>query len=142
VHSLIIVARGDPFCRGNRTRSELGNSSQSIRKYVNPSQSVSQGVALCNFYLTTWEEYHTGVLFLGYFNGPVEGILMITLFYFVTAVYGTSDSLLKVYHRSTILVSDHVRALPFDTTIFCPEVLRRSPLELPFPRLLSLQSRG
>ena len=45
-------------------------------------------LALCNFYLTTWEEYHTGVLFLAYFNGPVEGILMITIFYFVTAFKG------------------------------------------------------
>lgn len=45
-------------------------------------------LAIANFYLTTWEEYHTGVLFLGYFNGPVEGILMITLFYFVTAAKG------------------------------------------------------
>ena len=44
--------------------------------------------ALCNFYLTTWEEYHTGVLYLGYFNGPVEGILMVTFFYFVTGING------------------------------------------------------
>lgn len=140
--SLMFVARGDPFCRGNRTRSELGNSSQSIRKYDNPSQSISQCVALCSFYLTTWEEYHTGVLFLGYFNGPVEGILMITLFYFVTSVYGTSDSLLKAYHRSPILVSDHVRALPLDTSLFFPEILRRSPPQLPFPCLLGLQPRS
>jgi ethanolaminephosphotransferase len=48
-------------------------------------------IALCNFYLTTWEEYHTGVLFLGYFNGPVEGILMITIFYFVTAFKGITS---------------------------------------------------
>lgn len=43
---------------------------------------------MANFYLTTWEEYHTGVLFLGYFSGPVEGILMIVGIYIVTGFRG------------------------------------------------------
>ncbi|KAK0565245.1 hypothetical protein OC861_003857 [Tilletia horrida] len=43
---------------------------------------------LSNFYLTTWEEYHTGTLFLSAFSGPVEGILMICLIYLITAVAG------------------------------------------------------
>jgi len=106
--------------------------------HLNGPHSV---LALCNFYLTTWEEYHTGVLFLGYFNGPVEGILMITLFYFVTAVYGISDRLSNSYSRSAILVSEHIRARPFDTTFFGPKSPGGSPFELPFPRLLSLQPR-
>ena len=71
------------------------------------SQSYS-ALALCNFYLTTWEEYHTGVLFLGYFNGPVEGILIITFFYFVTAIYGISDRPFDSYSRTAILVSEHI----------------------------------
>lgn len=43
---------------------------------------------LSNFYLTTWEEYHTGTLFLSAFSGPVEGILMICAIYFITAIMG------------------------------------------------------
>lgn len=43
---------------------------------------------LSNFYLTTWEEFHTGTLFLSAFSGPVEGILMIVLIYAITATAG------------------------------------------------------
>ncbi|KAI0079539.1 choline ethanolaminephosphotransferase [Panus rudis PR-1116 ss-1] len=49
---------------------------------------ASQAAALANFYLTTWEEYHTGQLFLGVFSGPVEGILMLVGMYTVTGIYG------------------------------------------------------
>jgi len=28
------------------------------------------------FFLSTWEEYHTGVLYLGYVNGPTEGLIL------------------------------------------------------------------
>ncbi|KAF6753170.1 cholinephosphotransferase [Ephemerocybe angulata] len=49
---------------------------------------ASQIATLANFYLTTWEEYHTGILYLGYFSGPVEGILMIVAIYFITGAYG------------------------------------------------------
>lgn len=31
------------------------------------------------FYTSTWEEYHTGVLYLGYINGPTEGIMLACL---------------------------------------------------------------
>lgn len=43
---------------------------------------------LSNFYLTTWEEYHTGTLFLSAFSGPVEGILMICFIYALTGFAG------------------------------------------------------
>lgn len=49
---------------------------------------ASQIATLANFYLTTWEEYHTGQLFLGVFSGPVEGILMIVGLYILTGLYG------------------------------------------------------
>jgi hypothetical protein len=49
---------------------------------------ASQLATLANFYLTTWEEYHTGVLFLGYFSGPVEGIIIIVVIYFISGFYG------------------------------------------------------
>ena len=48
----------------------------------------SQIATLANFYLTTWEEYHTGQLFLSYVSGPVEGILMIITIYIVTGIFG------------------------------------------------------
>ncbi|KAJ2357614.1 hypothetical protein IWW50_002225 [Coemansia erecta] len=44
--------------------------------------------ALTNFYMATMEEYHTHVLFLGYFSGPVEGILCFTLAAAATGVWG------------------------------------------------------
>lgn len=47
-------------------------------------------MAFANFYLTTWEEFHTGTLYLGYFNGPVEGVLIIIACYCWTGIVGTS----------------------------------------------------
>ncbi|GMM35648.1 diacylglycerol cholinephosphotransferase [Saccharomycopsis crataegensis] len=51
---------------------------------------ISQFAVLANFYLSTWEEYHTHILFLSEFSGPVEGILMIVILYLATAYYGSS----------------------------------------------------
>ncbi|KAI7879949.1 hypothetical protein K492DRAFT_130752 [Lichtheimia hyalospora FSU 10163] len=48
--------------------------------------------SLGNFYLSTWEEYHTGVLFLGYFSGPVEGVLMLVGVQLISGYFGK-------YHR-------------------------------------------
>ncbi|KAA8914677.1 CDP-alcohol phosphatidyltransferase-domain-containing protein [Sphaerosporella brunnea] len=46
--------------------------------------------SLCAFYLTTWEEYHTGTLYLGLVSGPVEGVLTLCAVYFITAIKGGS----------------------------------------------------
>ncbi|ORY04428.1 Choline/ethanolaminephosphotransferase [Basidiobolus meristosporus CBS 931.73] len=43
-----------------------------------------------NFYLSTWEEYHTGTLYLGYFSGPVEGIVMLVSLFILTGLLGGS----------------------------------------------------
>ncbi|CCM01447.1 uncharacterized protein FIBRA_03499 [Fibroporia radiculosa] len=51
---------------------------------------ASQVATLANFYLSTWEEYHTGQLFLGWFSGPVEGILMIVSIYTVSGIFGAA----------------------------------------------------
>lgn len=56
-------------------------------------------LAFWSFYLPTWEEYHTGVLYLGYINGPTEGILAFCVMYGLTGIYG--PDLWK-----TILVAD------------------------------------
>ncbi|KAL3230520.1 Choline/ethanolaminephosphotransferase 1 [Nakaseomyces bracarensis] len=47
-----------------------------------------QFCCLLNFYLSTWEEYHTHVLFLSEISGPVEGILMIASSLFLTGIFG------------------------------------------------------
>ena len=69
---------------------------------------ASQIATLASFYLTSWEEYYTGMLpenprsfifltvrvivlgqlFLGYFSGPVEGIIMIVIIFTITGFYG------------------------------------------------------
>ncbi|SCU96101.1 LANO_0E12464g1_1 [Lachancea nothofagi CBS 11611] len=49
---------------------------------------LSQFALLCNFYLSTWEEYHTHKLFLSEFSGPVEGILMIVGAFILTGIFG------------------------------------------------------
>lgn len=49
---------------------------------------ASQVASLANFYLTTWEEYHTGTLFLSRFSGPVEGILLVIGVFLITSIYG------------------------------------------------------
>ncbi|KAI9598153.1 ethanolaminephosphotransferase [Syncephalis fuscata] len=55
---------------------------------------LSVFTALSNFYLTTWEEYHTGTLYLSYFSGPVEGVIMIVISLLMTGYLGPSFWLL------------------------------------------------
>ncbi|RKP12839.1 CDP-alcohol phosphatidyltransferase-domain-containing protein, partial [Piptocephalis cylindrospora] len=40
------------------------------------------------FYLSTWEEYHTGVLYLGYINGPTEGLVLSCLTFIASGYWG------------------------------------------------------
>lgn len=49
---------------------------------------IAQFASVCNFYTSTWEEYHTHTLFLSSFSGPVEGILMIVTLYIITGIFG------------------------------------------------------
>ncbi|SHO77058.1 Similar to S.cerevisiae protein CPT1 (Cholinephosphotransferase) [Malassezia sympodialis ATCC 42132] len=44
--------------------------------------------AMTNFFLTTWEEYHTHTLFLSSFSGPVEGIVLICALYLLLVALG------------------------------------------------------
>ncbi|KAI9303730.1 CDP-alcohol phosphatidyltransferase-domain-containing protein [Cunninghamella echinulata] len=43
------------------------------------------------FYLSTIEEYYTGVLYLGYINGPCEGIIVTCLAYLWSGWFGVSS---------------------------------------------------
>ncbi|CAG8563104.1 11004_t:CDS:2, partial [Scutellospora calospora] len=45
-------------------------------------------VIIVPFYMSTWEEYHTGVLYLGYFNGPTEGVLGACILMIISAIKG------------------------------------------------------
>lgn len=47
-----------------------------------------QFAAVCNFYSSTWEEYHTHKLYLSVFSGPVEGVLIMVGVYLVTGFFG------------------------------------------------------
>ncbi|KAJ1680213.1 hypothetical protein EV182_000465 [Spiromyces aspiralis] len=40
------------------------------------------------FYISTWEEYHTGVLYLGYINGPTEFIAFACVACILSGIYG------------------------------------------------------
>ncbi|CAO3662529.1 unnamed protein product [Umbelopsis vinacea] len=59
----------------------LGHSHMSVILY---------GVAAIGFYLSTAEEYHTGVLYLGYLNAPTEGVILTCVVFIVTGWYGPS----------------------------------------------------
>lgn len=39
-------------------------------------------------FFSTWETYHTHTLFLGYFNGPTEGLIIATLIMILSAYHG------------------------------------------------------
>jgi ethanolaminephosphotransferase len=39
-------------------------------------------------FFSTWETFHTHTLYLGYFNGPTEGLLIVTLMMLLTGIWG------------------------------------------------------
>ena len=45
-------------------------------------------IAATNFYFSTWETYHTGTLYLGYINGPTEGLLLAIVSMIISGIYG------------------------------------------------------
>ncbi|KAF7723078.1 hypothetical protein EC973_002362 [Apophysomyces ossiformis] len=57
---------------------------------------VSLFASLGNFYLSTWEEYHTGILYLGYFSGPVEGVLMLVAVQMISGLFGPAFWVLRL----------------------------------------------
>ncbi|KAI8875899.1 Choline/ethanolaminephosphotransferase [Backusella circina FSU 941] len=57
----------------------LGHTKQAVIIFV---------IATAGFYLSTIEEYHTGVLYLGYVNVPTEGVSILCIMYLFSAAYG------------------------------------------------------
>ncbi|KAJ9075300.1 hypothetical protein DSO57_1037420 [Entomophthora muscae] len=47
-------------------------------------------ISYANFYLTTWETYYTGTLYLSYFSGPVEGLTGVCLCLMLTGYVGNA----------------------------------------------------
>ena len=46
------------------------------------------GIAMLGFYLSTAEEYHTGILYLGYVNAPTEGVVISCIIFIISGIYG------------------------------------------------------
>ncbi|KAJ1912872.1 hypothetical protein H4219_005439, partial [Mycoemilia scoparia] len=73
---------------------------------------ISSG--LTNFYMSTMEEYHTHTLYLGYFSGPVEGIIMATTGLILTGTFGQ-----QIWHN---LVRDYLPLPGFITNNLIPAI--------------------
>ncbi|KAF7340906.1 Choline ethanolaminephosphotransferase [Mycena sanguinolenta] len=82
----------DHGCDAMNTTLEVIMASQALNLGRSWWTVASQMATLANFYLTTWEEYHTGELYLGVFSGPVEGILMIVSIYTISGLYAAGPS--------------------------------------------------
>jgi len=80
----------DHGCDALNTTLEVVLASRALNLGQSWWTVASQIATLANFYLTTWEEYHTHQLYLGVFSGPVEGILMIVGIYIISGIYGTT----------------------------------------------------
>ncbi|ORX62538.1 hypothetical protein DM01DRAFT_1360695 [Hesseltinella vesiculosa] len=90
---------GELFDHGcDAINTSLGVMTWASATYLGQSWwTVASLVAsLGNFYLSTWEEYHTGVLYLGYFSGPVEGVLMLVGVQLITGYFGPALWTLRV----------------------------------------------
>ncbi|KAI8089769.1 CDP-alcohol phosphatidyltransferase-domain-containing protein [Halteromyces radiatus] len=51
---------------------------------------ILYSIAMLGFYLSTAEEYHTGVLYLGYVNAPTEGVILSCILFIISGLYGPS----------------------------------------------------
>ena len=49
-------------------------------------------------YISSWEQFHTGTLYLGFFNGPTEGILTAVSCMLLSAIYGPEIWRLEASH--------------------------------------------
>jgi ethanolaminephosphotransferase len=74
--------------------------------------------AAATFYLTTWEEYHTGTLYLGVVSGPVEGVLMLCGIFAFTAVKGGAFWGLPLFE-----------VLGLEKATWAPEIVAKLPIK-------------
>lgn len=45
-------------------------------------------IGTTTFFFSTWETYYTGCLYLGYMNGPTEGLLIAVISLIISGIYG------------------------------------------------------
>jgi ethanolaminephosphotransferase len=92
---------------------------------------ASEVASLLNFYASTWEEYHTGTLYLSAFSGPVEGIVMIICIYIITAVHPLGQHFWQ--QPLVSLLPAHIgdkAALAFDSALGLPDKYALSTLPI------------
>ncbi|KAJ7729090.1 choline ethanolaminephosphotransferase [Mycena maculata] len=107
----------DHGCDAMNTTLEVILASQALNLGRSWWTVASQVATLANFYLTTWEEYHTGQLYLAEFSGPVEGILLICGIFAISGVYGPSfwDTGIMTFLRlSSVPVANQLPDLPLN----------------------------
>ncbi|KAK9777542.1 putative Cholinephosphotransferase 1 [Seiridium cardinale] len=70
--------------------------------------------ALCPclpMFFSTWETYHTHTLYLGYFNGPTEGLLIACLVMALSGIYGPgiwTEPIVNLVGPKNLLGYDHL----------------------------------
>jgi ethanolaminephosphotransferase len=53
-----------------------------------PAGAFTALVPCLPMFFSTWETYHTHTLYLGYFNGPTEGLLLACTFMIISGIHG------------------------------------------------------
>ncbi|KAF2400415.1 hypothetical protein EJ06DRAFT_477161 [Trichodelitschia bisporula] len=53
-----------------------------------PAGAFTALIPCLPMFFSTWETYHTHTLYLGYFNGPTEGLIIATAMMLMSGVYG------------------------------------------------------
>ncbi|KAJ7638311.1 choline ethanolaminephosphotransferase [Roridomyces roridus] len=107
----------DHGCDAMNTTLEVILASQALNLGRSWWTVASQIATLANFYLTTWEEYHTGQLYLAEFSGPVEGILLICSIFIITGFYGPSfwdQGIISLLHLTNVPFINQLPDLPLN----------------------------
>ncbi|ORY74615.1 peptidase C65 Otubain-domain-containing protein [Protomyces lactucae-debilis] len=102
----------DHGCDALNTTLEVLLTASTINLHQSWWAIASQFATTCNFYLTTWEEYHTGTLYLSAFSGPVEGILLVVGLHTITALYGPTFWDQRVVDKLGVASFSLVKHLP------------------------------
>lgn len=59
--------------------------------HLGPAHTLILLSGLVAFLASTWEEWHTGILYLGVVSGPVEGAWSLALASLITGIYGSTE---------------------------------------------------
>jgi ethanolaminephosphotransferase len=100
----------------------LGHSKASVMLY---------GIAMMGFYLSTAEEYHTGVLYLGYVNAPTEGVILSCIIFALSGIYGNSNVTRTHLGDLTICIGPGIWKVPMKEAVqvsWLPRVLEDMPV--------------